>query len=70
MHRAIPVSNKLLELKWNKINKEQHRRRLREMKSCIDSKTPGSLPTHMNKAKKYQLEEGTLLFLIYIDRYT
>jgi E3 ubiquitin-protein ligase TRIP12 len=43
MYRVLPVQNKYLEKKWNKLQHEHHYRRMREVQSCLEDRARGTL---------------------------
>ncbi|ESO83783.1 hypothetical protein LOTGIDRAFT_76553, partial [Lottia gigantea] len=64
MHKSynniLPTSNRLLQQKWDTTYYNEHRRKVRDVKSMVDTKAP---PTYMHlhlKLKKFQLEEERL----------
>lgn len=67
MHRAIPVTNKYLDQKWNRMQHQRLQERLREVKGAVSAPTPGSpagttgmsaFRVIINRAKRDQLQEG------------
>jgi|LauGreDrversion4_2_1035121.scaffolds.fasta_scaffold50821_3 hypothetical protein len=42
MHRGIPVTNKFLDQKWNRIQHQKLQDRIRDVKGAVSASTPGS----------------------------
>ncbi|CAG9312223.1 unnamed protein product [Blepharisma stoltei] len=61
MHRAIPVSNKILSKKWDEHTNKVHHDKLKNIRSQVDSSCPVTFGQLKRKPKKEQLVE---------DRYT
>lgn len=57
MHRAIPVSNKLLSKKWEENNQKIHADKLRQMQSRVNSDRPAQFAHLKYKAKRDQMLE-------------
>ena len=57
MHRAIPVSNKILSKKWEENNQRIHTEKLKNMQSRVKSSKPTKLKHLKFKAKKEQMLE-------------
>jgi hypothetical protein len=67
MHRAIPVTNKYLDGKWNRIQHQKLQERIREVKGTVSASVPGSptgatgaspIKVIINRAKRDQMQEG------------
>jgi Hemingway/CFA97 len=60
MHRAIPVSNKLLSKKWDENNRRIHAEKLKNMQSRVNSGSPMKFSHLKFKAKREQIVEDRL----------
>lgn len=71
MHRAIPVGNKYLDEKWNRLQHQKMRDRVKEQRPTVGSAIPMSRTTGagsptvvspikviINRAKRDQIQEG------------
>ena len=58
MYRSVPVSNKILQRRWDEHTQELHYKKLRSVKSSIDAGQPASLNVSKSRAKKEQMIEG------------
>ena len=57
MHRAQPVQSKVLERKWVDLQAEVHNKRIRDVKSSVDSRSKHRNNTYHNTSKKETLIE-------------
>jgi hypothetical protein len=57
MYRAIPTSNKILQKRWQQNEFNIHKRKLKEVKSCIDFKRPNTFGRLKSQAKREKLME-------------
>ena len=60
MHRAQPVSSRVLSKKWEEMQQMIHYEKLKHMKPTVDSKRPATFTHLKHKAKREQLMEGTV----------
>lgn len=54
MYRAIPTANKLLQKRWQQKEFKLHKKKLREVKSCLNLRRPTSFGRVKAKMKKSQ----------------
>ncbi|XP_064615383.1 sperm axonemal maintenance protein CFAP97D1-like [Liolophura sinensis] len=64
MHRSyqsiLPCHNKLLQMRWDQTYYNEHRRKVKEVRSVIDTKAPATYMHLHLKLKKLQLQEERL----------
>lgn len=50
MYRVLPVQNKYLEKKWNKLQHDHHYRRMKETKSLLVEEAQGNMQNKQKRA--------------------
>ncbi len=61
MYREIPSANKILSRKWNDYEQQVHLKKLRDARAQITLQPPNRFRHFQVKAKKDQMQEGTLI---------